>query len=68
MTEEYSLIRMKKDPNFEKNWPFDWKMTWEIFKVNDMVNFKVSAGKSENLHFEGPLLYRKYVMFELKKW
>ena len=31
----------------------------------NLVNFSLSSGKSENLHFDG-ILCRKYLMFELK--
>ena len=42
-----------------------WRKT-DFYLKNDMrnlVNFNLSSGKSEKLHF-----YRKYVMFELKRY
>ena len=44
-------MTLKSDPNFEEKLSFCLK--------NDMINllnFKVSSGKSENLHFQGLLL------------
>ena len=50
-TEEWSLMTMKKDPHSEEKLTFYLK--------NDMmnlVNFNLSSGKPENLHFDGLLL------------
>ena len=44
-------MTLKSDPNFEEKLSFCLK--------NDMINllnFKASSGKSENLHFQGLLL------------
>ena len=49
-------MAMKKDPNFEEKLTFYLK-----HDMRNLVNFNLSSGKSENLHF-----YRKYAMFELK--
>ena len=54
----YLSWHWKKIQTLKKNWLFIWKMTWGI-----LVNFNLSSGKSENLHF-----CRKYVMFELKRY
>ena len=46
-------MTLEKDPNFEEKLTFCSK--------NDMrnwVNFNPSSGKSENLHFDGLLLYK----------
>ena len=53
-------MRLKKDPNFEEKLIFYLKND-----KRNLVNFSLSSGKSENLHFDG-ILCRKYVMFELK--
>ena len=48
-------MSLKSDPNFEE------KLT--LFLTNDMrilVNFNVSSGKSQNLHFGGLLLPKVY--------
>ena len=58
ITEELSLMKLKKDPNFEKKLTFYLKND-----MRNLVNFNLSSGKSENLHF-----CRKYVMFELKRY
>ena len=54
-------MKLKRDPNFEEKLTFCLKND-----MRNLVNFNVSSGKSENLHFDG-LFYKKYVMFELKK-
>ena len=38
-----------------------------INDMRNMVNFNARSGKSKNLHFDG-LIFRKYVMFKLKKY
>ena len=50
-------MALKKDPNFEEKLTFYLKND-----MRNLVNFNLSSGKSENLHF-----CRKYVIFELKR-
>ena len=50
-TEELSLMTLKKDPNFEEKLTFYLKND-----MRNLVNFNLSSGKSENLHFDGLLL------------
>ena len=48
----------------------DGKFEEKLGSKNDMtnvVNFNVSSGKSENLHFDVLLLSIAYVKFQLKK-
>ena len=51
-------MTLKKDPIFEEKLTFYLKND-----MRNLVNFNLSSGKSENLHF-----CRKYVMFELKSY
>ena len=51
-------MTLKKDRNFEEKLTFYLKND-----MRNLVNFNLSGGKSENLHF-----YRKYVIFELKRY
>ena len=44
-------LTLKKDPNFEEKLTFCLKND-----MRNLVNFKLSSGKSENLHFDGLLL------------
>ena len=50
-------MTLRKDPNLEEKLTFYWKSD-----TGNLVNFNLSSGKSENLHF-----CRKYVIFELKR-
>ena len=47
----YTDMTLKKDQNFEEKLPFCLKNG-----MRNLVNFNVSSGKSENLHFDGLLL------------
>ena len=49
-TEELSLMTPKKDPNFEEKLTFYLKND-----KKNLVNFNLSSGKSEILHFDGLL-------------
>ena len=54
-------MTLKSDPNFEEKLSFCLK--------NDMINllnFKASSGKSENLHFQGLLLSKVYYVWDKK--
>ena len=51
--EELPLMTLKKDPNFEEKLTFCLKND-----MQNLVNFNPSSGKSENLHFDGLLLYK----------
>ena len=51
-------MALKKDLYFEEKLTFYLKND-----MRNLVNFNLSSGKSENLHF-----CRKYVMFELKRY
>ena len=54
-------MTLKSDPNFEEKLSFCLK--------NDMINllnFKVSSGKSENLHFQGLLLSKVCYVWDKK--
>ena len=51
-------MTLKSDSNFEEKLTFCLKND-----MRNLVNFNLSSGKSENLHF-----CRKYVMFELKRY
>ena len=51
ITEELSLMKLKKDPNFEEKLTFYLKND-----MRNLVNFNLSSGKSENVHFDGLLL------------
>ena len=51
-------MTLRKDRNFEEKLTFYLKND-----MRNLVNFNLSSGKSENLHFN-----RKYVMFELKRY
>ena len=51
--EELSLMTLKKDPNFEEKANFYLKID-----MRNLVNFNLSSGKSENVHFDW-LLSRK---------
>ena len=53
-------MTLKKDINFEEKLIFCLKND-----MRNLVNVNLSNGKSENLHFDGRLLY---VMFELIKY
>ena len=46
-------MKLKSDQDFDKNLTFSLKND-----MKNLVNFKASSGKSENLHFEG-LLFSK---------
>ena len=46
-----SLMTLKSDPNFEKKLTFCLKND-----MNNLVNFNLNGGKSENVHFDGILL------------
>ena len=46
ITEELSLMKLKKDPNFEEKLTFYLKND-----MRNLVNFNLSSGKSENLYF-----------------
>ena len=41
-------MTLKKDPNFEEKLAFCLKN-----EMRNLVNFNMSSGKSENLHFDG---------------
>ena len=47
----YTDMTLKKDQNFEEKLTFCLKNG-----MRNLVNFNVSSGKSENLHFDGLLL------------
>ena len=53
-------MTLKSDPNFEVKLTFSLKND-----TRNLVNFKASSRKSENLHFDG-LLLSKYVIFEVE--
>ena len=44
-------MTLKKDPNFEEKLTFYLKND-----TRNLVNFNLSSGKSENVHFDGLLL------------
>ena len=44
-------MKLKSDQDFEENLTFSLKND-----MTNLVNFKASSGKSENMHFEGLLL------------
>ena len=44
-------MKLKSDQDFDKNLTFSLKND-----MKNLVNFKASSGKSENMHFEGLLL------------
>ena len=52
-TEEWSLMTLKKHANFEEKLTFCLKND-----MRNLVNFNTSTGKSENLHFDGLLLWK----------
>ena len=56
----YLSWHWKKDPNFEKNWLFIWKMTWRIW-----WNLTWAVESLRICTFMG---YKKYIMFELKRY
>ena len=49
--DELSLMTLKKDPKFDKKLTFYLKND-----MRNLVNFKLSSGKSKNLHFDELLL------------
>ena len=47
-------MKLKTDPNFEENLTFCLKND-----MKNLVNFKASSRKSENVHFDGLLLSKE---------
>ena len=54
-TEELCLMKLKSDANFEEKLTLGFKKD-----MKNLVNFNVSSGKSENLHFDVQLLSIAY--------
>ena len=53
ITEELSLMILKKDANFEVKLTFYLKND-----MKELMKFNLSSGKSKNLHFDGLLLQK----------
>ena len=48
-------MTLKNGPNFEEKLTFHLKND-----MRNLVNFNASSGKTENLHFDGLLLFKAY--------
>ena len=55
-------MRVESDAKFEEKLAHGFKND-----MTNLVNFNVSSGKSENLHFDVLLLSIAYMKFQLKK-
>ena len=54
-------MRVESDAKFEEKLAVGFKND-----MTNLVNFNASSGKSENLHFDVPLLSIAYIKFQLK--
>ena len=60
--EELSHMTVESDVKFEEKLALSFETD-----MTNLVNFNVSSGKSENLHFDVLLLSIVYIKFQLKK-
>ena len=60
-TEELSLMTVESDAKFEEKLALGFEND-----MTNLVNFNMSSGKNENLHFDVLLLSIAYIKFQLK--
>ena len=56
-------MTLKSDAKFEEKLTLGYKG-----EMRNLVNFNLSSGKSENLHYDVLLFFRKDIVFEPKKY